>query len=700
MGNSVMRKGISVGLLAGMLLLIFSAGYISDHRASRLTPEAEKPSALLQDDCQEIVIEEGIVYEDAVVYDGVGQGLFSSGDVALDAEAIGTMVLHVLESKAVEGCREAFSDDTFFRAFQNQGWEQLEAGWTANGYFDCYYTYVTEPLGYVGYTYYIYPDFSRMGVETAQAVIFRCEVTVGDRKLGETQLELYELSLTEYDSLREGKRDRTAFVKDGEIIAGGWITIPGQDTGEKNQYLNSYEGVDTEPLVELLKRELEDGELEDGWSLSEKYDFYYIYQNEKTGTVHYRYYFYWSNPEAEHEKVLVADVWMSENGMEETQHRWFLTDRHSQAEALPEQEIGKRGYEWAVIKPFLGVDWTDSDTLMQGHTITPQDSARGWEFAIADVDFDEKPEMLITFTSNHCGENSLYIYKQEDGTVFSYADTIATPERYMLVGIDYKKISPYLDIELMDAYVNDNQEYRYLSLDCSSFGGDIHGGIDTVILYETALGADKAPKELARIEYCGPDQRKELFFQGERIYEAGRMRDLLADYMDGYAKAEISYHVAEKSFARNIMGLSEEEKEKENHELGEAVKKAGVSLTSEEDDRIIQCLVEQVPEIFGEWADYVEEKSGGEAHMMAMVRGDFPDDVYRDYEETEYLGEYYSVYVGESLEDHTACWDWFYVSVDFDEVLWYDVVMGEDSEYPVLYLDEWRRSEHYRKLDW
>lgn len=744
-----MRKKVSVGLLIGMLLFNISMGYMSDRRVFHL-PQEENPadkaeeglesdqdvfnednmSALLRDDCQEIVIEEGIVYENAVVYEGAGQGFFSSGDAALDAEEIGTMLLHVLESKAAQDCRETFDNDTFFREFQNQGWEQLEAGWMTNGYYDCYYTYITEPQGYVGYTYYIYPDFDRMGVETAKAVTFRCLVNAASRKLCDTKLELQDISRTEYDSLREGKWDRTVFVKDGEIVeGGGWIIIPGQETGEENKYLNSYEDMGSEQLVDLLREDLENGDLEegetsqylmekdgaglsdmngevretieDGWTLSDKYDFYYIYQNEKAGTVHYRYYFYWSNPEAEHEKVLVTDAWITQSRIEEMEHRWFLTDRHSRAEVLSEQEIGKDRYEWAVVKPLLGVDWTDSDILMQGHTITPQDSARGWEFAIADVDFDEKPEMLITFTSNHCGGNSLYIYKQEDGTVFSYADTIATPERYMLVGIDYKKISPYLEIELMDAYVNDNQEYRYLSLDCSRFGGDIHGGIDTVILYETALGTGKEPKELARIEYCGPDQRKEMYFQGERVYEAGRLRDLLADYMDGYAKAEISYRVAEKTFARDIVGWSEAEREKENRELERAVKEAGVFMTEEEFDKVMQCLDEQVPEIFGEWADYVEEKTGGEAHMMAMVRGGhFPDAVYRDYEETEYLGEYYLVYVGESYEDHTANWDWFYVSEDFDEVLWYDVVMGEDSEYPVLYLDEWRRSERYRELDW
>lgn len=34
-----------------------------------------------------------------------------------------------------------------------------------------------------------------------------------------------------------------------------------------------------------------------------------------------------------------------------------------------------------------------------------------------------------------------------------------------------------------------------------------------------------------------------------------------------------------------------------------------------------------------------------------------------------------------------------------DEVLWSDNVQGKDSEYPVLYLDEWRNSDYYPKLD-
>lgn len=137
------------------------------------------------------------------------------------------------------------------------------------------------------------------------------------------------------------------------------------------------------------------------------------------------------------------------------------------------------------IAAFLEFDWTTEQVLMWDHTIEPEDSAQGWEFSVADIDFDDSQEMLVSFPANHCGGNSLYVYQQENGNVLSYADTIATPERCMLTGIDYKVISPYMDIDLLDAYVNEVNEYRYLSLDCSSFGGDVHGGIYTVILYET-----------------------------------------------------------------------------------------------------------------------------------------------------------------------------------------------------------------------
>lgn len=122
-------------------------------------------------------------------------------------------------------------------------------------------------------------------------------------------------------------------------------------------------------------------------------------------------------------------------------------------------------------------------------------------------------------------------------------------------------------------------------------------------------------------------------------------------------------------------------------------------FSAEDFENIMQCLSEQVPEISDEWADYVADKSEGKAYIEADIANFNTYDVYRDYGSTEYLGKYYLIYVGEEWEDHRVNWAWFYISESFDEVLWYDIVAGKDSEYPVLYLDEWRKSDFYRKLD-
>lgn len=116
-------------------------------------------------------------------------------------------------------------------------------------------------------------------------------------------------------------------------------------------------------------------------------------------------------------------------------------------------------------------------------------------------------------------------------------------------------------------------------------------------------------------------------------------------------------------------------------------------------EKVVRCLDEQLPEINGEWAAYVEEASGGRAHLYERMDDYVPVEVYRDHAQTEYLGRYYEVYVGESHEDHSVCWSWFYVSEDYDEVLWNDYLALNDSEYAVLYPDEWRKSERYPKLD-
>ena len=59
------------------------------------------------------------------------------------------------------------------------------------------------------------------------------------------------------------------------------------------------------------------------------------------------------------------------------------------------------------------------------------------------------------------------------------------------------------------------------------------------------------------------------------------------------------------------------------------------------------------------------------------------EEVYKDWAGSEYLGEYYSVHVSEMWEDHSVSWSTFYVSVNFDKVLWKDMVGLADSEFEV-----------------
>ncbi|MGN0280454.1 MAG: hypothetical protein ACI4C4_13970 [Lachnospiraceae bacterium] len=550
---------------------------------------------------QETVIEEGILYEREVVYAQSDKGLLSMGDAALDSQIIGDFLINVMENRDVEKYRGIFGGEQYFDEFRGLMWNQLDTGWIANRYYDCCYTYVTEKEGYVSFTYYIYPDYEQMQVETSKVVIFRCDVDTGDGLICGTEFRAYDMTVEEYQTVREWKGKRIAVIEDGKVAGGGGLlTIPGQDSEEDVKYIDTMADMGSDSLVKLFMEDLRTGNIAngevsnflidkestwlsdiadeihentDGWELEETYDFYYLNHNEQAGLIHYKYYYYWNKLDEKNEKVLVTDAWISEDGIRDMQIHWFLTRRHIEEEEGTDSEIIGQNEEKLDIEAFLTIDWTDEDIIwVWNHTVSPDDSGQGWKFAVADIDFDGSQELLVIFPSNHCGGNSLYIYKQEDGNAFSYIDTIATTEQDMRSGIDYKAISLYMDIDLLDAYVNKDEEYRYLSMDRSTFGGDIHGGYDTVVLYETVLDENVAPKEVCRIEYYAPEEREELYFLGEKVYETGRLRDMIASYMDGYREVEIDYRMAEKTFARDVIGLDEAERNDELQELYESLK--------------------------------------------------------------------------------------------------------------------------------
>ena len=214
------------------------------------------------------------------------------------------------------------------------------------------------------------------------------------------------------------------------------------------------------------------------------------------------------------------------------------------------------------VNAYLTVNWTSREILWE-HDIMPNDSGRGWEFWLADIDLDGIEEMLISFLANHCGQNSLYVYQYENNSVTLYGDMIAVPDKDVITFIDYKKISPFMDIELVDVYANRQNEYRYLSIDCFSIGG-----MDQIFLYETVPENNFRQEELANIIYEYNDTEQwEIYFQGERLASTKDLNDMISRHMEGYEKQEICYTHLEKTFPRDIFGMSIDQQKRELEEL-------------------------------------------------------------------------------------------------------------------------------------
>ncbi len=547
------------------------------------------------DEFQEIVIDEGIIYEGKILFEQDDcVGLLSSTDAALSAETVGEVIISVLEdgSKKTAAYRHLFINEAFFEKFKKQKWEQIGDGWKVNRYYDCYCTYIYQKDGYVEFLYYFYPDYAFMNEKEAQTATFKCTVGMTDGKIYDTSLRICPMKIEDYQAAREWKGEKITIVKNGETAGSGNLSIPFSRNNDEEEYIYTNRDMGDYRLCDLIMEDFTSGNIESGkmskfladkkviwlsdmadeikdiidagWQIGQKFDFYYLNHNERAGYIHYRYYFYWNKEGDEREKVIVTDAWISKEGLEKMELHCFFSNKN--AENAFEPENRESIIEMEDIAAFLDYDWTAESVLMMDHMIQPEDSARGWEFSIADIDFDEKQEMLISFSSNHCGGNSLYIYKQDNnGSVFSYVDTLATPKRYVVAGINCVGKLPYMDIDLMDVYVNEEKEYRYLSLDCSSFGGDIHGGIYEIILYETVFNEE--PKEIVRINYCAPEEREELYFLGNKVYETGKLKDMLTSYMEGYTRIAIDYKTIEKTFARDIVAISEQEREQQLDEL-------------------------------------------------------------------------------------------------------------------------------------
>lgn len=544
-----------------------------------------------------LVIEEGVIYKNELLLTDA-KGLLSSGDGASSAEEIGKMLIDVLESKGIHAIKyqEMFEAQSNFQQFQEGKWESLDVSWRANSYYDSYCCQVNVgEQEHTYFLYYIYPDYEVMNTNEAKAVIFVCDVNK-DGKLCDTALSMYSMSGEEYCVMRECLWKKVPLVRDGKITGGGGYLCPIPTDSDEQVYVD--DRLEGQALGEILIRWLQsDSEaveevqdffsvqenewwdeileevrecIQDGWKVKDDWDCYYLCSIEQVGRIHYQYDFYWEKIGEETEKVLTLEVCVSAQNIERMQSCWWLSGISN-----PKEEY-KKTEKSSDIDSFLKYDWTSQEVLME-HEIEPEDSGRGWYFWLADINFDSRDEMLVSFPANHSGGNSLYIYRQNPQGISSYGDTFAIPEQYVSSDIDYKKISHYMDIDLISAYKNPSGEYRYLTLDDGIHGGNIYGNWGYIALYATSLADGEMPVKVAEINYVGPDQTREMYFMGERVYEIGKLQNMIALYMEDYEEVEINKIPIQKNFSRDIVGIDESNQRGELQELYDAIREAAES---------------------------------------------------------------------------------------------------------------------------
>lgn len=469
--------------------------------------------------------------------------------------------------------------------------EVLPEGWVASPYYDVWYypSYSTE--NEFALVYYLYPDFGEMNAAGGEALILYTMVSKTGGELSFLQTEAIFLGEEEYQEKRAKIDIRFLVVEDSvgitvgslaprgiaENIFGEWeveeyVERVGKIFDGYSQADDWVEDLFTHEGEEQINRLLEEVKelTRKGWKRREKNTAYYYSQNEQEGRGHFRFYYYWSRGEASVERMLGMDVWIFPDGIEEIRTEWLWR------EPIQEKEISHRTdvlmeFSKKDIESYLQLDWS-RDELLQGlnRDIEPNGSGDGWDFSLADIDFDGIPEMLVTI-SYWAGGNSLYVYRQQGNEVVSYVDTYAVFKDRFNSGLDPTEISSYLNIDLLGIYVNGAGEYRYLSMDCSLHGGDIRGGWGEFVLYETKLESGNTPEEIVKVSYVYPEECMELYFKGDKVYGKVALRELLEEYMDGWNPVEFSYATAKTRFARDIVGWEpngrEEEKQQELQNL-------------------------------------------------------------------------------------------------------------------------------------
>lgn len=290
------------------------------------------------------------------IYEQENRGLLKSGNASSSAEALADIFLHVMENRGadVEKYAEQFGYDKYFSDFAGTDWGVLEKNWTASEAYDCLFLDRVE-IGYVGFQYYFYPDYTFMGMDEAMMVVIGCNVGCEDGRIDYNTVEIFPITEKACREIRQRQeRSRTLVVEQGVALTGKEkIDIPVMD--RKLQYISNSEFDADAVTVEHSKRKgkeelwgfmdvaeagaylgekflhdftqdhVEDGEIckltggalkedeaekriygfsiddalyqldkfeREGWKTDGRYDCYHVSANEVEECLHLQYYFY------------------------------------------------------------------------------------------------------------------------------------------------------------------------------------------------------------------------------------------------------------------------------------------------------------------------------------------------------------------------------------------------------------------------
>lgn len=310
-------------------------------------------------------------------YEQSNEGLIASGDAALSAERTGKLFIDILEThgegiEQYEGCFGPYSEAYYEDLKNREQWEELEENWTASEKYDCVFTDNIEWSGYAEFQYCFYPDYAVMQKDAAKAVIIDCSVNVDDGKISYVTVKMFPMTEKEYENIMAAKAENLGecqLVEKGKVLANKEkVTIPiPTDTlffmpiskFQKPAFTDSYDRKEESEiwgftdaalaadflggklLADLQEEQIEKGGIiklcacedqmrsalnqmerfgEEDWKPDNRYDCYYIRQNEAAGCMHLKYYFYPEVKEMQTSgRVMVLDVWLSKYGIENIQ---------------------------------------------------------------------------------------------------------------------------------------------------------------------------------------------------------------------------------------------------------------------------------------------------------------------------------------------------------------------------------------------